>query len=58
MERARRGEKGLTNGDIRKIIHYDRNQVYQLMKELQREGAHVKWSGRGQSAMYEYIDDC
>jgi ATP-dependent DNA helicase RecG len=58
MERARRGEKGLTNSDIRKIIHYDRNQVYQLMKELQREGAQVKWSGRGQSAMYEYIDNC
>lgn len=57
MERARRGEKGLTNGDIRKIIHYDRNQVYQLMKELQREGAQVKWSGRGQSAMYEYTND-
>lgn len=58
MERARRGEKGLTNSDIRKIIHYDRNQVYQLMKELQREGSRIRWSGRGQSAMYEYMDDC
>ncbi len=58
MERARRREKGLTNSEIRKIIHFDRNQVYQLMKELQREGAPVSWSGRGQSAIYEYIGDC
>ncbi|WP_180984188.1 hypothetical protein [Castellaniella caeni] len=37
MERARRGEPGLSNQEIRQITHYDRSQSRRLMQELQAE---------------------
>lgn len=54
MERARRGEAGLTNREIRQITHFDRNQVYRLMKQLRRENNAILPPGRGKYACYRF----
>lgn len=54
MERAKRGEPGLSNQEIRQITHYDRNQVFRLMRELRAENSCVNSPGKGQSARYAY----
>lgn len=52
MERAKRGEDGLSNRDIRQLTRYTRPQVKRLMGELRSEGgAHV--TGRGRYALWE-----
>jgi len=38
MTRARKGEPGLTNTEIRQITHFDRAQVKRLMEQLRKEG--------------------
>jgi len=51
-ERARRGEEGLSNREIRHLTRYTRAQVKRLMGELRSEGAaHI--SGRGRYALWE-----
>ncbi len=52
MERAKRGEAGLNNQEIRQITHYDRFQVNRLMKELLRENPMIQPPGRGRYASY------
>ncbi len=52
MERARRGESGLSNKQIRQITHYDRHQVSRLFRELQHEFTEVKCIGHGAGAQY------
>ena len=48
VERARRGELGLTNREIRQIPRYNRGQTKRLMRELASEkSVAVKGSGRG-----------
>jgi len=56
MERARRGEPGLSNQEIRQITHYDRSQVRRLMQELQVEHPDLQQVGERRWARYEYIN--
>lgn len=49
---ADRDEPGLTNADIRRITHLDRNQVLRLMRELKSENSEISGPGRGRYAMY------
>ena len=53
MDRARRGEPGISNAEIRQITHYYRNQVVRLMRELRRENPGISQPGRGRWARYE-----
>ncbi|MDP2832063.1 MAG: ATP-binding protein [Pseudomonadota bacterium] len=52
MERARRGEPGLTNGEVRAITRQDRQQVNRLIHELETEG--VRLTGHARGARYVY----
>ena len=54
MERARRGEPGLSNKEIRQITHFDRNQVTRLMTELRNENPGLRPPGRGKYARHEF----
>ncbi len=54
MERSRRGEAGLSNKEIRQITHYDRNQVFRLMKELRKENPEISAPGKGKLAHYDF----
>ena len=51
-DRARRGEQGLSNQEIRQITHYDRNQVVRLMLELRAENSDIRLDGAGRSTRY------
>jgi len=51
-QRFERGEPGLSNADIRKITHLDRNQVLKLMRELITEHSEIAYPGRGKYAKY------
>jgi ATP-dependent DNA helicase RecG len=55
MDRARRGETGLSNREIRQITHYTRNQVVKLMQELRRENAQLTQVGHGAGSQYRWI---
>lgn len=52
-ERAKRGEEGLSNTEIRQITHYDRQQVTRLMIALRHEHPEITSSGRGPGAHYK-----
>lgn len=54
MDRFKRGEPGLNNQDIRQITHFDRNQVFRLMKELRSENPKILDPGKGKHARYSY----
>ncbi|SHL19068.1 ATP-dependent DNA helicase RecG [Desulfatibacillum alkenivorans DSM 16219] len=54
MERARRGNEGLNNTDIRRITHYDRNQVRRLMMELMKENDSIQKEGERRWTRYVY----
>jgi ATP-dependent DNA helicase RecG len=54
IERARRGEAGLSNKEIRQITRFDRNHVYRLMRELREENPQIQPPGKGKHARYEY----
>jgi ATP-dependent DNA helicase RecG len=56
MERAGKGDEGLSNQDIRSITRLDRDQVRRLMKELRDENPSVQTPGRGRNARYEYCN--
>ncbi len=47
-----RYEKGLSNAEIRQLTHYDRHQVFRLMKELMKENPEIKLTGKGRYARY------
>ena len=53
IERAQRGEPGLSNQEIRQITRFSRHQVYRLMSELRRETPDLAPPGRGKSALHE-----
>jgi ATP-dependent DNA helicase RecG len=54
MDRFKRGEPGLSNQDIRQITHFDRNQVFRLMKQLRLENPKIQAPGIGKHARYTY----
>lgn len=54
IERARRGEAGLSNKEIRQITRFDRHHAYRLMRELRAENPQVQPPGKGKHARYEY----
>lgn len=53
MERARRGQVGLSNEEIRKITHFNRDQVVRLMQQLRMENPDISHPGRGRYARYQ-----
>lgn len=54
-QRAKRGEPGLSNADIREVTAYSRLQVNRLIHELETEG--VRLSGHGRGARYTYMSE-
>jgi len=52
MDRAKRGEQGLSNKEIRQITHFDRFQAIRLMKELIAENPDIQKPDRGRNARY------
>ena len=56
MQRARRGEPGLSNKEIRQITRFDRNQARRLMQELLRENTDLRQVGNRRWARYEHIN--
>jgi len=54
MERTKRGEPGLSNEEIRKITHFDRNQARRLIKELMQENREIQQEGQRRWARYAY----
>ncbi|MBI4764649.1 MAG: putative DNA binding domain-containing protein [Deltaproteobacteria bacterium] len=54
MERARRGEPGISNAEIRQITHYDRNQARRLMLELMHENPQIRQAREKRWARYAY----
>jgi ATP-dependent DNA helicase RecG len=53
-QRAVASEPGLQNAEIRSITHFDRNQVFRLMKELRKENTFITTSGHGSGARYAW----
>lgn len=56
MERAKRGEAGMSNQEMRQITHFDRNQVTRLMNELRKAHTNVQSQGHGAGARYFWIE--
>jgi len=54
MDRAKWGEPGLSNEDIRGITHLDRNQARRLMQELIKENPQVNKTGERRWTRYTY----
>jgi ATP-dependent DNA helicase RecG len=54
MERAKRGEDGLKNAELRSITKFTRNQVISLLKELSSETGKIGRSGHGAGSRYEW----
>jgi ATP-dependent DNA helicase RecG len=51
-QRTERGETGLSSKEIRKITHFDRNQVFRMLRELRGENPNLKTTGHGAGARY------
>jgi len=51
--RAERSEPALQNSEVRRIIHFDRQQVNRLIHELESEGQ-VRLEGHGRGARYRF----
>ena len=54
MDRAKRGEPGLSNEEIRRITHLDRNQARRLMQELMKENPQIRKTGERRWTRYTY----
>lgn len=52
-KRAERGDPELQNREVRRIIHFDRQQVNRLIHELESEGQ-VRLEGHGRGSRYRY----
>jgi ATP-dependent DNA helicase RecG len=52
MDRAKRGDEGLRNAEVRTITKFTRNQVVSLMRELSTETGQVKQTGHGAGSRY------
>lgn len=55
MDRAKRGEPGLSNEEIRQITHYDRNQSRRLILALMKENPSVKKVGDKRWTRYAFF---
>jgi len=55
MDRAKRGEPGLSNEEIRRITHLDRNQARRLMLELTNENPQIIRTGERRWTRYAYV---
>ena len=53
-QRAKRGESGLSNTDIRRLTHFERKQVIRLMHQLMEENEAIRPPGRGRFARYKF----
>jgi len=53
-ERAKHGEPGLSNAEIRHITKYGRNHAYQLITELREENAEIEMINKNKKALYVY----
>jgi len=51
-QRAEVGEAGLQNAEIRAVTHFDRNQVFRLMRELRSENPQLSVTGHGAGARH------
>ncbi len=54
-DRTKYSDAGLSNQEIRQFIHFNRNQVYRLMRELVNETPYLKLIGRGRYARYKML---
>jgi ATP-dependent DNA helicase RecG len=54
IERARRGEPGISNNEIRQITRFDRNQARRLMLELMQENESLQQVGARRWTRYAY----
>jgi len=55
-QRAKRGEKGLSNSEIRQITMLSRYQVIRLMHELQKENPQITLERKGRYSTYSFVD--
>jgi ATP-dependent DNA helicase RecG len=53
-QRAERGDEGLSNEEIRRIAHLDRNQAGRLMRELRAEVPEIQLLGAKKGSRYVY----
>ena len=53
-QRAERGEDGLSNEEIRRIAHLDRNQAGRLMRQLRAEVPEIHLIGHKKGSRYVY----
>lgn len=54
MQRYHSGQESLRNAEIRALTHFDCNQVFRLMRELQAENPQVSVAGHGASARHAW----
>ena len=54
-QRAKRGELGMSNSEVREVTGYDRQQVNRLIHELEPEA--IRLTGHGRGARYAFIGD-
>ena len=54
-QRAKRGELGMSNSEVREVTGYDRQQVNRLIHELEPEA--VRLTGHGRGARYAFNGD-
>lgn len=54
MDRARKGEPGLSNKEIRQITRFNRHQVTRILLELRAENQELQATGHGAGARYEW----
>lgn len=52
MKMVKRDESGLSSKEIRLITHFDRNQVFRMLRELRDENPNVRTSGYSAGARY------
>jgi ATP-dependent DNA helicase RecG len=55
IERAKRGEPGISNEELRRITHFDRNQVRRLMTELREENKNLIQTGERRWTRYDFL---
>lgn len=56
MQRAKRGENGMTNAEIRQITMFNRHQVIRLMHELMAENPRISLEIKGRYSTYSYLE--
>lgn len=57
MARAKRGDPGLGNPEIRRITRLSREQVKLLMQELRAAHPEVRSPGKGRHARYAWLSN-